>query len=405
MSLRPRATAALLLAALAGSLIAAPASAAGAVRWVDDDGHRGATGCDGSKTAFAEIQGAIDASGPGDIVKVCPGTYKNEVSIETLELRVESTKRGAAVITHPLLMTAAAPAGDPTLVTITGEGVTFTGFKVKLGVEPDCVIYNGILVLNGKHVTVSKNTVVGRADDATVNCGLGRGITYATGATGLATKNTVMNWNESGIAAEIGSNVRIVENRLTWTKTVPAPTSRRSTPRAVMPAGAPSGPAILANQARARVVGNTVVRVKGAALPQSNGGIVFTSASGRINGNTITRFAYGITVGYDGSEGEILGNTLTRGRFKGIILYDLPVVLGADPETDPVWTVHGNTVHGFGQVGIELANATRNHVDHNTVTQNGTVDCKDSDPEENAWHWNKGADSDPSGLCTTPAKR
>lgn len=410
MSLRSRATAALLLATVAGSLVATPTAAAGTTRWVDDDGLRGATGCDGtSRLARTTIQEAVDASVPGDTVKVCPGVYKSEVSIETVDLEVVAVKRGTAVITHPTV-TASAPAGDPTLVIISANDVTFSGFKLRMGVEPACVTWSGILVVAGTNTTVSKNILVGRGDDATKSCGMGRGITFIAGASGLIQGNSIKNWNLSGIFAQSAGTVRILGNQLTWTKTLPPPATSatrraRSTTAAAMPAGAPDGPAIQVGLSDARVVGNTIVRVKGAALPQSNGGIVFTNASGRIKNNTVTRFAYGITAGYDGSAGTIEGNTLSTGRYTGIYLYSLPMVIGGDAETNPTWTVSGNTVHGFAVSGIELSTAPLNHIDHNIVTKNGAVDCKDNGETFNAWHWNKGNDSDPTGLCTNPAKR
>ena len=54
----------------------APAAAGGPVtRWVDDDGHAGSRGCDTTRSAFRTVQPAIDASGPGDTIVVCPGSY------------------------------------------------------------------------------------------------------------------------------------------------------------------------------------------------------------------------------------------------------------------------------------------------------------------------------------------
>ena len=89
---------ALVLSTVAISLLVAPASAAGKTRWVDDDGKAGASSCSGTKTAYKKIQSAVTASGAGDTVKVCPGTYVGHVTIKGarngLVLRsVTSTRR------------------------------------------------------------------------------------------------------------------------------------------------------------------------------------------------------------------------------------------------------------------------------------------------------------------------
>jgi hypothetical protein len=71
---------ALVLSALASSLVGSPASATSKTRWVDDDGKAGTSSCSGSKTAYTTIQKGVNAAGEGDTVKVCPGTYVGTVT-------------------------------------------------------------------------------------------------------------------------------------------------------------------------------------------------------------------------------------------------------------------------------------------------------------------------------------
>ena len=118
------------LSALTFALIAAPTSAAGKVRVVDNDGKGSATNCDATTKAFLKVQKAIDASAAGDIVKVCPGTYKERVSISGARdgLTVLSTKAGGATIKDPSVYM---PTMLP-LVRITNvDDVTFKGFKLR----------------------------------------------------------------------------------------------------------------------------------------------------------------------------------------------------------------------------------------------------------------------------------
>jgi hypothetical protein len=62
-----------LLAATALAVVAAPIHAAGKTRWVDDDGKAGGGGgCSGPATAFRKVQPAVNASGAGETVRVCP---------------------------------------------------------------------------------------------------------------------------------------------------------------------------------------------------------------------------------------------------------------------------------------------------------------------------------------------
>jgi hypothetical protein len=69
---------------------AAPATAS--TRWVNDDAASyvpPGTSC--VNAGYATIQAAVTAAGPGDIIKVCPGTYSENVSISTNNLTVMST--------------------------------------------------------------------------------------------------------------------------------------------------------------------------------------------------------------------------------------------------------------------------------------------------------------------------
>ena len=54
-----------MLGLLAATAFAAPVSAAGATRWVDDDGRAGPDGCRGSRVAHATIQDGVDAARSG----------------------------------------------------------------------------------------------------------------------------------------------------------------------------------------------------------------------------------------------------------------------------------------------------------------------------------------------------
>src|SRR5262245_27695513 len=89
---RGMAAAALLLA-----VVAAPGAAGGSTLFVDDDGLAG-PGCNGNGQAYPEIQSAVDAAGPGDTIRVCPGTYPGHIMVETADLTIEAVTPETAVI-------------------------------------------------------------------------------------------------------------------------------------------------------------------------------------------------------------------------------------------------------------------------------------------------------------------
>src|SRR5688572_7521613 len=81
------------VAIAAGILALSPGSAFGKTLRVDNNP---ADDCQGT---FPSIQMAVTAASPGDTVKVCPGTYNEQVRItEKDKLKLESQKPQQAVI-------------------------------------------------------------------------------------------------------------------------------------------------------------------------------------------------------------------------------------------------------------------------------------------------------------------
>src|SRR6478609_3286046 len=80
MSARPHLLALVALVALAVESLGTPVAANGPrVRFVDDDGRVGTRGCGGAAHVPDTIQGAVDVSGPGDTIMVCPGAYPEQL--------------------------------------------------------------------------------------------------------------------------------------------------------------------------------------------------------------------------------------------------------------------------------------------------------------------------------------
>ena len=126
---------------------------------VDDDR------ADCPDAAFTSIQAAVDAAGPGDKIKVCPGTYQEQVRIGLGKngLLLFSQIPLQAIIKAPLLMTQ-----PNSIVLVDGaDDVTIRQFTISgpytFGIPGTCAeagdrhtgvrIFNGSATLYGNHIT------------------------------------------------------------------------------------------------------------------------------------------------------------------------------------------------------------------------------------------------------------
>src|SRR3989454_3271645 len=99
----------------------------GTTFWVDNTPFDG----DCPQATFTTIQAAVNASGPNDTVKVCPGTYTEQVQITSHDhdgLRLESLQPLAATIKWPSIDT---PLAEHVLVHVTdADRVSIRGFII-----------------------------------------------------------------------------------------------------------------------------------------------------------------------------------------------------------------------------------------------------------------------------------
>lgn len=166
--------------ALAAGLLAAPASAAGTTIWVDKDGSAGPNGCSGVAPASVSIQGALAAAEPGDTVRVCAGTYKEQVSVTTKGVTLISAKPWKARLSPT------APDGDA-IVKVAADNVTVQWLKI---VAPTTGLCNaagqGILVDGVKNARLLSNRILANKNGDTLGgpCGLTEGISINDGSEG-----------------------------------------------------------------------------------------------------------------------------------------------------------------------------------------------------------------------------
>lgn len=392
-----RRSAAVLLAVLAALPVAVPAAGAGTIRVVDDDGRGTAASCDAATATFKRIQKAVDASGAGDTVRVCPGVYAERVTITGARsglLLVASTPLGATIRD---------PGGwaspQPPVVAITAvSGVTVRGFRVRALTDAtyDAWDTDGIVATGAASVTIRGNHVSWSGPGGWSE--LAGGIVARGGTTGVIRANTIVDATNAGILvgdpAYAGTSVTV----------------RGNTVEALFPGINSSEPPVLALYA--------------------GWGISVTNATATLTANTVTgktvygmntTMSYGIEVthgaGFGGAPSTISGNTV-MGATVGIRARGLDHVLAENTVTSRQTAISLSNMDS-GAVGPgNVAKATWSNAgsiwvsgdsDGNLITGNdfrtspGT-DCTDAGgtPLGNTWTDNLGADASPAGICASP---
>ncbi len=135
--------------------------------FVDDDGKVGfgSIDCDGVGIgAYTVIQDAVDAASSGDTIKVCPGTYTEDLSITTDDLELAGSGSGTTTIvgvdTVPAL---SFPLADPN-IDIKANDVSIHGFTIK-SPAVGATEYSSGIVLTGTGIEIFENDfLVGTGD-------------------------------------------------------------------------------------------------------------------------------------------------------------------------------------------------------------------------------------------------
>ncbi len=142
--------------------------------WVDDDGTVGAaaSSCDGSDPAYIRIQAAIEAAEDGDEIRICPGVYREQITIHRNYLTVRSVD-GSAVDASPdtiLLPEELDPAG----VWILGDGNVLEGLVIQdtAAGPPHPVHLHRLIWVGGDRNTVRRNRLVGRGPTGPADIGV-----------------------------------------------------------------------------------------------------------------------------------------------------------------------------------------------------------------------------------------
>ena len=197
------------------ALLALGAQAASAkVITVDDNG------LDCRKADFNTIQAAVTAAAPGDTIKVCAGTYVEQVVIPAgkNDLTLRSHTPLAAVIKAPPAMV-----NEKAIVLVRGaQNVTIDAFTIAGpgGGICDSIRY-GVRIDGGASAALSHNHITEIRDNPFGGCQNGNAIQVGRqfeGQTGTAkiTKNKIDRYQKSGVVVDgTGSGAEIRDNEIT----------------------------------------------------------------------------------------------------------------------------------------------------------------------------------------------
>lgn len=321
---------------------------------------------------FATIQKAVNSVPPGSIIKVCPGTYPEQVVIaEDLTLEgIASPAGDAAVILPPatglvantvdvdtgkpiaaqLLVQNAGPVSISNL-TVDGTGNAITGCS------PDL---QGILFQNAtgtvKHVAVRNQIPNGIPN----GCQIGESIYVQTAAGHSSTvtveNSSVHNYNKNGITGnDLNTNLILTLNYVQGAGVVPVP-------------GAAQNGIQLGYGATGTIKANTVIdNIYGDPTVAASADILLYDAAENsnvtISRNTVGNSQLPIAL-YTDTAGVGDGVSVTGNKVFGASTYD-----GIDVCTNGN-TVTGNTIVNSAESGVHLDAACGSTGQNNTVTGN-----------------------------------
>ena len=324
---------------IAASLFATqPASAAVVLRVVDDDGQATPFDCNagGAGSALTTIGAAVTASAAGDFVKVCPGTYNEQVTVNkalTLlgaQAGVDARGRSGVAGTESIVRGAGTPRTTP--FNVTASSVTIDGFTVQ---------------------------------DQTDSNNLGFGIFLTAGLTGEIVRNNIVQNNIAGLS--LGSDNTTIQRNVFRNNNQPGPISGTGIYTDQFQAGGTlSNVTIDNNDFSGNLNVGVLLGSTAAASPASNVDVSQNTFTGNGNGFLAFNWVFGdflrnavtasagsqVLLGGGVSNATLTENTVSGGSARGIRVGDF-----GGGGTNSLVTARCNSITGNTAAGLEIDSA------------------------------------------------
>ena len=361
------------VAALVATLTVGVSSALAGTIVVDGDGHATPSNCNASSLAYSSIQDAVNfASGPSTTIKVCPGTYTEQVTVSTSGVKLVGVGSQTAVIKAPASMTA------PDAIVLFDGAITGDSIKnfTVTGPLPDGIFCGsdgwGVKVQGGATAAITNNhiTKVWSGDPTLRGCQQGLAIGVGRNSTGqighaTITGNTIDQYQKGGIYVDgAGSSATVKSNIVTGVGTTPD----------IAQNGIQISRNAVGNVSLNTVTGNSYADLNVAA----SAGILLFGANGATKVLTNTTSGNDANIWLSNQVGMLVKDNSADGGSWGLV---------ADPD------------------------ALNNRFLSNTASGNSANDCEDDSTGSgtagtgNTWRGNTGTTASPAGICTAPLAR
>jgi hypothetical protein len=178
---------------------------------VDEDGSASATDCDANVPAYTTIQSAVNAASAGYTIRVCPGTFVEDVNVNKANLLLQGSGIDVTTIVGPF--TGPLSTGNDTVL-ITAANVTVDGFTITRNGNT-AADWNSNPQNQGVNVAASANFTLQNSKITGNRNGI-----YIGQSSGNATiRRNIIDFNRTGVHIVDNNNSLLEENFITnnWT--------------------------------------------------------------------------------------------------------------------------------------------------------------------------------------------